>query len=232
MKPTVNRTAGPSRAAAAGIVAGAVAIAASELLAGVIPGAPSLVVAAGTLVIAVQPPGAKDLVATLFGTNDKTALNVAVVVVALLVAAAAGILGRSSFGRAWRIFAAFGFVAFVAALLQPLDPAPLAALNAMVATAAGVGTLRSLLADAGSLAPLALRAGAAGRPDLAPADLAPAAPAMPDWDRRRFLLRGPAASWAVPSPWAPSATCSSTVSTRRAPPCRRTFRCPPRWCRP
>ena len=195
MNPTVNlragepRTAGPSRAAAAGIVAGAVAIAASELLAGVIPGAPSLVVAVGTLVIAVQPPGAKDLVATLFGTNDKTALNVAVVVVALLVAAAAGILGRSSFGRAWRIFAAFGFVAFVAALLQPLDPAPLAALNALVATAAGVGTLRVLLADAGFLAPLALRAGAAGRPDLVPADLAPAAPAMPDWDRRRFLLR-------------------------------------------
>ena len=65
-------------------------IAASELLAGLVPGVPSLVVAVGSLVIALQPPGAKDAVATLFGTNDKTALTVAVVVVALLVAAAAG----------------------------------------------------------------------------------------------------------------------------------------------
>ena len=183
------RTAGTLRAAAAGIVAGAVGIAASELLAGAVPGVPSLVVAVGSLVIAVQPPGAKDLVATLFGTNDKTALSVAVVVVALLVAAAAGILGRRSFGRAWRIFVAFGVVAFAAALLQPLDPAPLAALNAAVATATGVGTLRILLADAGFLGPLALREGAAGPADAAPADLAPATLSMPDWNRRRFLLR-------------------------------------------
>ena len=196
MNPTVDRPAGASRstsaslpsavprAAVAGIVAGAVGIAASELVAGVVPGSPSLVVAVGSLVIALQPPGAKDLVATLFGTNDKTALNLAVVVVALLVAAAAGILSRGGFGRAWRLFAAFGFVAFVAAFLQPLDSAPLAALNALVATAAGVGTLRILLADGGLLRPLALRAGAGGPPEPATAALS-----MPDWNRRRFLLR-------------------------------------------
>ena len=140
----------------AGLVAGAVGIAASELLAGLVPGVPSLVVAVGSLVIALQPPGAKDAVATLFGTNDKTALTVAVVVVALLVAAAAGILGRRSFGLAAQLLVAFGFVAFVAAALQPLNSPVLAAVNAAVATAASIATLRILLAEAGFLAPLRL----------------------------------------------------------------------------
>ena len=196
VNPTIDRPAGTSpahpvpppgptaRAAAAGIVAGAVGIAASELLAGLVPGTPSLVVAVGSLVIALQPPGAQDLVATLFGTGDKTALNVAVVLVALVVAAGAGILGRRGFGRAWRIFAAFGFVAFVAAFLQPLDSAPLAALNAVVATAAGVGTLRILLAAGGFMRPLTRPAGPGGPPEPATAALS-----MPDWNRRRFLLR-------------------------------------------
>ena len=169
------------RAAAAGAVAGAVGLAASELVAGIVPGAPSLVVAVGSLVIALQPPGAKDVMTTLFGTNDKTALNVAVVVVAVLVGAVAGILGRRSFGAAWWIFAGFGFVAFVAAFLEPLNSAPLAALNAVLATLAGVVTLRVLLADAGFLNPLVL-----GRATIAPPD---PARSMPDWNRRRFLLR-------------------------------------------
>ncbi len=193
MKSPVARVMTAPRAAAAGIVAGAVALAASELLAGVIPGVPSLVIAVGSLVIALQPPGAKDVMTTLFGTNDKTALNVAVVVVVLLLAAVAGILGRRNFGRAWRLFVAFGFVAFVAAFLQPLDSGPLAALNAVVATAAGVGTLRVLLADAGFLQPVHLRF--PGRPGagqigdaVTPQRSSPAL-SMPDWNRRRFLLR-------------------------------------------
>jgi tetrahydromethanopterin S-methyltransferase subunit D len=85
--PAVSRTSSILRATGAGVGSGAVGIAVSELVAGVIPGAPSLVVAVGSFVIAKQPAGAKDLVATLFGTNDKLALNIAVVVVALLVAA-------------------------------------------------------------------------------------------------------------------------------------------------
>jgi DMSO/TMAO reductase YedYZ molybdopterin-dependent catalytic subunit len=168
--------AGTIRAAGAGAVAGAVALATSELIAGIVPGAPSLVVAMGSLVIALQPPGAKDVMTTLFGTNDKAALNVAVVGVALLIAALAGVLGRRSFGTAARVFVAFGFAAFVAAVLQPLFSAPLGALNAVVATAAGVGTLRVLLTEAALTAPPATGA---------PGQLR----SMPDWNRRRFLLR-------------------------------------------
>jgi DMSO/TMAO reductase YedYZ molybdopterin-dependent catalytic subunit len=178
------------RAAAAGAIAGAVGIAASELLAGVVPGAPSLVVAMGSLVIDLQPSGAKDVVATLFGTNDKTALNVAVVVVALLVASVAGILGRRSFGSASRLFAGFGFVAFVAAAVQPLSSPGLAAMNAVVATGAGIGALRILLADAGFLAPVRLSLAGSREADgsVAPAGATPSL-SVPDWNRRRFLLR-------------------------------------------
>ncbi len=177
------------RAALAGVIAGAMGIGASELLAGLIPGVPSLVVAVGSLVIALQPPGAKDVMATLFGTNDKTALTVAVVVVALLIAAAAGSLGRRSFGLAAQVLVGFGFVAFAAAALQPLNSQVLAAVNAAVATAASIATLRILLAEAGFLAPVRV-----GRPGPARAGSSVAAVdstsfLVQDWNRRRFLIR-------------------------------------------
>lgn len=178
------------RAAGAGVAAGAVGIAASELLAGVVPGAPSLIIAVGSFVIAKQPAGAKDLVATLFGTSDKLALNVAVVIVALLVAAVAGVVGRRSFGNASRLFAGFGLAAFAAAALQPLNSTVLAAVNAALATGASIGALRILLADAGFLAPV--RLGRTGRDEddgsVAPSGGMPNA-SMPGWSRRRFLLR-------------------------------------------
>ena len=83
-RPTLD---GSWRPASAGALAAGVAIAASELVAGLAPGAPSLVTAMGSLVISLQPPGAKDLVANLFGTNDKVALSIAVLVVALSASA-------------------------------------------------------------------------------------------------------------------------------------------------
>ncbi|MBA3740155.1 MAG: hypothetical protein H0W98_03280, partial [Chloroflexi bacterium] len=51
----------PSRlaAAVAGLAAGALALGGAELLAGILPGAASPVIAVGDLVIALQPPGAK-----------------------------------------------------------------------------------------------------------------------------------------------------------------------------
>ena len=189
--PAVSRTSSILRATGAGVAAGAVGLAASELVAGVIPGAPSLVVAVGSLIIAKQPAGAKDLVASLFGTNDKLALNVAVVVGALLVAAAAGVLGRRSFDNASRFFVGFGLVAFAAAALQPLNSPILAAVNAAIATAAGIVSLRILLAEAGFLAPLSfdrIWQGWDRGTDVA-SEPATSTASMPEWSRRRFLLR-------------------------------------------
>lgn len=181
------------RAAVAGGIAGAAGIAASELLAGIIPGTPSLVVGVGSFIIALQPPGAKDVVIALFGTNDKIAVNFAVVLVALLVAALAGVLGRRDFDSGSRLLVAFGVVAFLAAALQPLSSPGLAAVNAVVATAAGIGALRILLAEAGFMEPVDLgrvgpRRAETAPPMSAPTNAATSAP-EPEIGRRRFLVR-------------------------------------------
>ena len=68
----------PPIAGALGALAG---IGLSELVAGFL-GAPSLLAAIGEFVIDHQPPGAKDVVVGLFGTNDKLALEMLIVVVA------------------------------------------------------------------------------------------------------------------------------------------------------
>ena len=164
---------GRLRAAAGGAIAAAVSIAVSELVAGLIQGAPSLVVAIGTLVIDLQPAGAKDVVVGLFGTNDKLALNVGVVLAALLIAAALGVVGRHRPRRTVGGFIAFGIVALVAAWREPLVSFPLAVVTAIVAVGAGLGVLRYLGVTASRLA------------DDEPAGSA----TMPDWERRSFLRR-------------------------------------------
>src|SRR2546423_1359323 len=97
------RRSGP--AAAAGAIAAGASIGLSELIAGLVPGAPSLLVSVGQTVIDLQPPGAKDVVVGLFGENDKLALEVFLVVVAAVLAAALGVLAVRSFRGA-----AAGFV--------------------------------------------------------------------------------------------------------------------------
>ena len=68
------------RAAFAGAAAAAGALGISELLAGLLPGGSSLLAAVGQAVVDLQPPGAKDFMVALFGTNDKAALEVFVIV--------------------------------------------------------------------------------------------------------------------------------------------------------
>ena len=104
--------------ALAGVAAGAAGIAASELAAGLLPGFPSLVIAIGTQVIALQPPGAKDFMVSLFGTNDKLALNIFIVAVALLLAAGVGLLARRHGGAATLAIVGFGVVGFAAAAAE------------------------------------------------------------------------------------------------------------------
>jgi DMSO/TMAO reductase YedYZ molybdopterin-dependent catalytic subunit len=156
------------RPALAGIAAAAAAIAASELVASLLAGAPSLVIAIGNQVIALQPPGAKELAVSLFGLNDKLALNVAVILAACGIAAVAGILADRRFWHGAAVFVAFGVAGGAVAALQPLTPIALAGLSALCAVAAGLVTLRWLLR-------------------LSRQGAAPAAP-MPDWSRRRFVI--------------------------------------------
>ena len=61
-------------ASAAGLLAGGVALGVAELVAGLVPGAPSPVSEIGALLIAYQPRGAEQLVVSLLGKADKPVL--------------------------------------------------------------------------------------------------------------------------------------------------------------
>jgi DMSO/TMAO reductase YedYZ molybdopterin-dependent catalytic subunit len=185
-------------AALAGALAAGVAIATAELFAGLVAGAPSLVIAVGSLVISLQPPGGKEVFVSLFGTNDKLVLNVLIVAVAALVAAGAGVLAAVRFRAGAAVFAAFGLIGLAAALRQPLISPALAIVSGVGAPIAGLGTLWILLSlvpdssverhrgqgDAGG------RSGAGSRVRAATPRTAARSgrPGSPDWSRRRFLI--------------------------------------------
>ncbi len=87
----------PSRTAAAiaGLASGAAALGGAELLAGLLPGAASPIIAVGDLVIALQPPGAKQFVVDLVGEADKLVLNLFIAAVAVAITAGIGVLART-----------------------------------------------------------------------------------------------------------------------------------------
>ena len=159
------------RYAAAGAVAAGAALAAGELLAGVLPDVPSLVAAVGQVVVDMQPPGAKDLVVSLFGTNDKLALEVLIVVVSVGLGALLGLVARRSFRATAYAFAAFGVVGFLAASRDALASPVLAAISAAAAAGAGIAVLAWLTG--------VLRAAIQEAPRAE----------MPSWSRRAFLVR-------------------------------------------
>jgi DMSO/TMAO reductase YedYZ molybdopterin-dependent catalytic subunit len=160
-------------------VAAAGALGASELLAGLLPGGTSLVAGIGQVAIDLQPPGAKDVVVAWFGTNDKLALELFVVALALLIGAGLGIVARRRFELAAVGFAAFGVVGFVAALGDPVANPGMIAVEAGVSVGTGLWILDWL--------PRTARLRPTDR-DSTPAGAAPTAQ-MPDWSRRSFLVR-------------------------------------------
>jgi hypothetical protein len=194
-------------AAIAGVAAGAAAVGGAELLAGILPEAASPVIAIGDLVIALQPPGAKQFVVDLFGEADKLLLNLFIVGVALAAAAGLGILARSRLGLARIGFAAFGLLALGAGLRDPLAAPLTTLLVAVAAVAVAIGVLSWLL-------------GMVRRRSTA------AVAEMPAWGRRRFLV----SSAAVVGVAAGSGVMGRLLLDRSAP-SHRLSRPPPR-CRP
>ncbi|MDP9420778.1 MAG: hypothetical protein M3P53_11650, partial [Actinomycetota bacterium] len=106
----------PSDGAAAGVVAGGVALATTELLAAVVPSTPSFVASVGQDVIDRIPPVVEDVAIRLFGTYDKVALVVGIVVVSLVLAAVFGAVAVRRFSLAVLGFVVFGVVGTTAAV--------------------------------------------------------------------------------------------------------------------
>jgi DMSO/TMAO reductase YedYZ molybdopterin-dependent catalytic subunit len=157
------------RPAVAGAVGALAGIGVAELVAGFL-GGPSLLAAIGEWVIDHQPPGAKDFVVGLFGTNDKLALEILIVVLAAGIGALLGIAAaRWSFAVAAVGFGAFAIAGFFAALGSPSSSPTTAIIVALVAAVVGIQTMSYLLGAGGK------------RPDTAGG--------MPGWSRRSFLLQ-------------------------------------------
>ena len=150
----------------AGAVAAGIALGISELLAGVLSGGSSLIASVGQVAIDLQPPGAKDVMVALFGTNDKLAFELFIVAVGVLAGGGLGLLARRRFEAGALGFGAFGVIGFLAALGDPLANPAIVAVSASVAVGAGVWILGRFLETAST--------SVAG---------------MPDWSRRSFLIR-------------------------------------------
>ena len=159
-----------SLAALAGLAAAGLGLGVSEGIAGILPGATSLVDAIGQVVIDLQPPGAKDFVVELFGTNDKLALEIVVTIAALALGAAFGVAAARRFAIGAIGFGVFGVLGFVAGIGQPLAMPAMVAIQAAAATGVAIQTLSWLLGWLG-------------------ARREPATPAVSDPARRSFLLR-------------------------------------------
>ena len=166
----------PRRAAAlVGLAATGAAIATGELLAGLVPGIPSPILSVGRVVIDLQPPGAKELVVSIFGTADKLALEVLVLAVALAIGAGLGVLARARQGSAMAVLGGFIVIGIAAGLRDPGSQptlAVLAGLGEYLVGATALGRLMRLVSGGTTAAP-------AGR-----------IAAAPDWSRRTLLVRG------------------------------------------
>ncbi|MEO5986872.1 MAG: molybdopterin-dependent oxidoreductase [Candidatus Limnocylindria bacterium] len=163
-----KHTPGRTAAVIAGITAGAAGLGGAELLAGLIPGAASPIIAVGDFVISLQPPGAKQFVVELFGEADKLILNLFIAVVAVALAGGIGLVARHRPRAARLLIAVGGIGALAVGLRAPLSEA----VPTLVVAAAAAGIAMVVL-------PVLLT--------LARSRRESAAAEMPDWGRRRFL---------------------------------------------
>lgn len=142
---------GVGRERVSGVVAAGAALATTELITA--GSGPSLIDSIGTQFINRFAAPIKDIAIQLFGTNDKAALEIGIVVVALLIGAAFGKSGAKRFATGAAGIAAFGVLGVAAALADPLASKATSVIGAILGAAIGVLTLRTLLRTAPSPEP-------------------------------------------------------------------------------
>lgn len=128
---------------AAGMAATAVAIGVGEVVAGLFAGT-SLIAAIGALVIALQPPGAKDLMVSLFGTNDKLALEIGVFIGGVLIGSLLGLVARRERRISYAAMVVIGLVGLALVMQDPLEDPIAGVITAGAAVAAGIAMLQWL----------------------------------------------------------------------------------------
>ena len=185
VEPPPSGNGGPSLpprryGAVAGLVAGAVAVTTGMLAAGVID-VVSPIDAVGSEFIDRVPPWLKELAIRWFGTNDKLALRVGIVVTLGIAALIVGFLAVRHLAAGVIGIGVFGLVGALAAVHRPGESGT-AALPPLIGTAIGIPLLIQLV-----------------RPTIKHPRETPGPSRVPlGWDRRRFLAStGSAAAVAV-----------------------------------
>lgn len=200
--PYARSMSGLRMRAAAGVVAGALALGIAELLAAFFGGESAPWQVLGASVVDHTPDGLREWAIQTFGTADKTVLHLVMALVAASVAALAGIVERTERAAGSALFALFGAVTAALAISRV---GLSAAVPTLLGVAVGVYALRVLTRriDAAVAAreatPLGARAAggttAEDSPSTVPAPEQPAAstretPRKIDGTGRREVLRG------------------------------------------
>jgi DMSO/TMAO reductase YedYZ molybdopterin-dependent catalytic subunit len=186
-RPAGNLT----RGAAAGILAGGLALGVAQLIAGLISSGSSPVVAVGQLSIDFTPPAIKNFAISAFGSHDKVILVGGILVILAVFAAGIGVLAVRRLAYGMTGLAVFILVGLIAALTRPnaVGSDALPTLVGGIAAALALRRLARLAADAPAGATPAATAARAPRPlpeyrppseqapGAGPADLAATRPA-------------------------------------------------------
>lgn len=154
------------RAALAGLLAAASALAVGELVAGLSSRLTSPVISVGNTVVDAVPRQVKDFAISTFGTNDKVALLAGIYTFAAILGLVIGMLARRRFAVGAAGIGLFGAVGVWAAG-QEVGAPWWAGLPSTVGAIVGIGVLATLLATIADadrpafIGPLATRAGLA-----------------------------------------------------------------------
>ena len=128
------------RGALAGLLGAAAALVAIEFAALLDAAGVSVTEAIGNRFIDEFAASLKDVAISLFGRNDKVALQLGTVVVVLALGAAVGAAAKDRWPVVAGTFAAFGVLGIVVSLDDPLTSGPASVVACALATVAGAGT--------------------------------------------------------------------------------------------
>ena len=194
MNTAPPRTVPKSAAALAGLLGAAAALAIGELVTALGHDRPSLVAAVGNRFVDEFAAGLKQLAVRLFGTNDKPALVVGIVVSSLIFGVVLGLAARA---RRWIGAAglvAFGVLGAYAYATDARGGGALGVIAAAAAVVAGCVVLFALLSAASRTPTVAV--GAMPTPAPMPAvEATPVVEAMPAVERRPIAEPMPAPRW-------------------------------------